>query len=108
MSRWYRPHPGGVKRGRVCANVEGPGVTAMNDCSTQSARRVEYCRTFMTFLNESEWAKRTGGPTGGPTGAPPRFDFVTGNPFEMPLPGIGAALAKASTPKHKDWFAYRM
>ena len=33
-------------------------------------------------------------------------DFVAGNPQEMPLPGFVAAVAKWTTPKSKDHFAY--
>lgn len=34
-------------------------------------------------------------------------DFAFGNPQEMPLPGIPAAIKKAAEPKNKDWFAYK-
>lgn len=56
----------------------------------------------MEFFTRSAWAtlRRAGGI--------PRYDFVTGNPYEMPLPQIGDALARASAPRDKDWFAYKM
>ena len=68
---------------------------------------LDYSLAFMTFLTRSEWAVRSGGTSGVRSGPPPEYDFVTGNPYEMPLPGIAAALAKHSQPQHKDWFAYR-
>lgn len=35
-------------------------------------------------------------------------DFTFGNPHEMPLPGLVAALQKWSEPQNKDWFAYKV
>ena len=34
-------------------------------------------------------------------------DFRFGNPQEMPLPQIQAAISKWAAPKNKDWFAYK-
>ena len=34
-------------------------------------------------------------------------DFTFGNPHEMPLPGIVAALRKAAVPIDENWFAYK-
>lgn len=76
--------------------------------SRQSIALFEHARAFQTFQTESEWAKRGGGPAVVGDLPPPKYDFVTGNPYEMPLPVIGDALARNSTPKHKDWFAYTM
>jgi aspartate aminotransferase len=59
-------------------------------------------RDFMEFFTRSKWA------TLHREGKAPTFDFVTGNPYQMPLPQIGDALARASVPGHKDWFAYKM
>ena len=35
-------------------------------------------------------------------------DFAHGNPHEMPLPAFVQALGKASAPKNKNWYAYKM
>lgn len=67
-------------------------------------RRIyESARDFMDFFTKSEWATRRHEGT-----RPPTHDFVTGNPYQMPLPQIGDALARSSAPLHKDWFAYKM
>jgi len=34
-------------------------------------------------------------------------DFTFGNPHEMPLDGIVAAIREAAVPQNKDWFAYK-
>jgi aspartate aminotransferase len=34
-------------------------------------------------------------------------DFTFGNPHEMPLPGLVAAIREAAVPQNKDWFAYK-
>ena len=34
-------------------------------------------------------------------------DFTFGNPHEMPLPGLVAAIREAALPQNKDWFAYK-
>ncbi len=34
-------------------------------------------------------------------------DFTFGNPHEMPLPGLVAALRKSVEPEREDWFAYK-
>jgi aspartate aminotransferase len=34
-------------------------------------------------------------------------DFTFGNPHEMPLGGIVAAIREAAVPQNKDWFAYK-
>src|SRR5262245_21460356 len=34
-------------------------------------------------------------------------DFTFGNPHEMPLDGIVSALRDKSTPRDKNWFAYK-
>lgn len=35
-------------------------------------------------------------------------DFCFGNPHEMPLPEVEAALARGGKARNKDWFAYKM
>src|SRR5258708_38915121 len=34
-------------------------------------------------------------------------DFTFGNPHEMPLPGIVAALRERAVPRGENWFAYK-
>jgi aspartate aminotransferase len=74
----------------------------MDPASRQMRRIYDSARAFMDFFTKSPWAMRHR------EGKPPTFDFVTGNPYQMPLPQIGEALARASVPQHKDWFAYKM
>lgn len=38
----------------------------------------------------------------------PHADLALGNPQEMPLPGVAAALQHWAAPQHKDWYAYTM
>lgn len=38
---------------------------------------------------------------------PDSCDFTFGNPQEMPLPGLVAALKQSAEPLDKDWFAYK-
>lgn len=38
---------------------------------------------------------------------PAACDFTFGNPHEMPLPGLVAALKHSAEPLDKDWFAYK-
>ena len=34
-------------------------------------------------------------------------DFTFGNPQEMPLPGLVAAIREQAVPQNKDWYAYK-
>src|SRR5688500_8209919 len=74
----------------------------MDPCSRQMRRIYESARDFMDFFTKSTWA------TDSRAGRAPKYDFVTGNPYEMPLPQIGESLARASVPGNKDWFGYKM
>ncbi|MEO1092402.1 MAG: aminotransferase class I/II-fold pyridoxal phosphate-dependent enzyme [Pseudomonadota bacterium] len=40
-------------------------------------------------------------------GQPGICDFTFGNPHEMPLPGLVAALGRHAVPQRHDWFAYK-
>jgi aspartate aminotransferase len=40
-------------------------------------------------------------------GDPEICDFTFGNPHEMPLPGLVAAIRQRAIPHDKDWFAYK-
>lgn len=55
---------------------------------------------LIEFFTQSSYARR----------APDRLtaDFVAGNPQEIALPGFVEALRRWSTPRDKDWFAYKM
>jgi aspartate aminotransferase len=55
-------------------------------------------RPLLDFLDHSEHAKRIGDPA--------ICDFVFGNPQEMPLDELVAALRRHAVPANKDWFAY--
>lgn len=55
---------------------------------------------FLQWYPTSRHALRAGDPT--------IADLVFGNPHEMPLPGLVAALAHRAVPQDKDWFAYKM
>jgi aspartate aminotransferase len=55
-------------------------------------------RPLLDFLNTSEHARRAGDPA--------ICDFVFGNPQEMPLEGLVAAIRRHAIPANKDWFAY--
>jgi aspartate aminotransferase len=68
-----------------------------------SARNAEVQATFtplMRFLSDSAYARRD-------TRDPAGCDFTFGNPHELPLPGVVAALQKWLAPQDKDWFAYK-
>ena len=55
---------------------------------------------FLQFFSEY-WAARERASANG-------CDFAFGNPHDMPLPGIEAALQKHAVAQNKDWFAYKM
>ena len=55
---------------------------------------------ILSFITQSAYAERVGDPA--------VADFAFGNPHDMPLPGLVAALQKWTVPQHKDWFAYKM
>jgi aspartate aminotransferase len=40
-------------------------------------------------------------------GDPGISDFTFGNPHEMPIPGLVAAIREHAQPRHPDWFAYK-
>lgn len=55
---------------------------------------------LLHFLNDSSYAKVRFQPG--------LLDFTFGNPQEMPLPGLVAALKKHAEPQNPQWFAYKM
>ncbi len=54
---------------------------------------------FVRFFEHSQWARRKDEPG--------ICDFVLGNPHEMPLAGVVAALEQHVRPADKDWFGYK-
>ena len=61
--------------------------------SIRAARTADGAREFFHYYLQSPYAQRK------MAGKPARFDFVTGNPFAMPIPEMVAALVDAATPK---------
>lgn len=55
---------------------------------------------FLQWYATSRHATRVGDPA--------IADLVFGNPHDMPLPALVAALAHRVVPQDKDWFAYKM
>ena len=68
--------------------------------SQRITRLMEACAPFDRFLSDPVW--RRGQRTG------PVYDFVYGNPHDMPLPGFVDALQRWSAPQDPSWFAYTM
>ena len=54
---------------------------------------------FKNFYFHSRYGERRGDPS--------IADFTVGNPHEMPLAGLVAAIREAALPQNKDWFAYK-
>jgi aspartate aminotransferase len=55
---------------------------------------------FEGFLSNSEWTRRAHEPG--------IADFVVGNPHDPPLPAYVDALARATIPAGRNWYAYKM
>jgi aspartate aminotransferase len=70
--------------------------------STRAVGTTSAARPFFRYYLQSPYAQRKA------AGKAPRFDFVTGNPFEMPMPAMVAALAKAVQPPDSQAYAYKM
>lgn len=67
-----------------------------------SQRAAAADRTFEAvkrFYFSSRYGERRGDPT--------IADFTFGNPHEMPLEGLVAAIREVAVPRNKDWFAYK-
>ena len=56
-------------------------------------------RVVADFVFASRYGDRRGDPH--------IADFTFGNPQEMPLPGLVAAIREQAIPQNKDWFAYK-
>ena len=56
-------------------------------------------RAVVDFIFASRYGDRRGGPN--------IADFTIGNPQEMPLPGLVAAIREQAIPQNKDWYAYK-
>jgi aspartate aminotransferase len=59
----------------------------------------EAMHPFIRFFAHSAYARKAG--TAGVK------DFTVGNPHELPLPGLVAALQRAAVPQDESWFAYK-
>jgi len=67
--------------------------------SGRTARARDAFRAVEKFYFDSRYGERRGDPA--------ISDFTFGNPHEMPLQGIVAAIREAALPRDKDWFAYK-
>ena len=70
--------------------------------STVSRRATSADRAFdavKDFYFSSRYGERRGDPA--------IADFTFGNPHEMPLAGLVAAIREGALPQNKDWFAYK-
>src|SRR5512132_4348313 len=56
-------------------------------------------RVVVDFIFASRYGDRRGDPR--------IADFTFGNPQEMPLPGLVAAIREQAIPQNKDWYAYK-
>ena len=75
-------------------------MTAMPSSRTVMAMR-DYLSPLLRFNTTSAYAL-----TG--RADPHACDFCFGNPHEMPLPEVEAALTRGVKARNKDWFAYKM
>lgn len=67
--------------------------------SQRAAATSDAFRAVAKFVFESRYGDRRGDPH--------IADFTFGNPQEMPLPGLVAAIREQAVPQNKDWFAYK-
>ena len=67
--------------------------------SQRSAAANSAFETVKNFYFTSRYGARRGDPA--------IADFTFGNPHEMPLEGMVAAMRAAAVPQNKDWFAYK-
>lgn len=54
---------------------------------------------FLGFWSDSAWSRRPLDQS--------VYDFVFGNPHDMPLPDFIDALHRSNAPQNKDWYAYK-
>ncbi len=71
----------------------------MDALSTRAAAADRAAGRLQNFYFHSRYAERRREPG--------IADFTFGNPQEMPLTGIGTAIAAHARPANKDWFAYK-
>ena len=67
--------------------------------SQRAVETSEAFRVVVDFFFASRYGDRRGDPT--------IADFTFGNPQEMPLPGLVAAIREQAIPRNKDWYAYK-
>jgi aspartate aminotransferase len=70
--------------------------------STRASTTADGAREFFHYYLQSPYAQRK------MAGKPARFDFVTGNPFEMPMKEMVDAMVDAAKPKTDQAYAYKM
>jgi aspartate aminotransferase len=71
-------------------------VTPVSDRTSAANRAFEAVKHFFF---DSRYGRRRGDPA--------ICDFTFGNPHEMPLEGLVAAIRQAAIPQNEDWFAYK-
>ena len=71
----------------------------MSVISSRALRAADAARPLNEFYFNSRYAKRRRDPA--------IADLTFGNPQEMPLAGISAAIRERAIPRNKDWFAYK-
>ena len=71
----------------------------MGHLSARAVAAADECATVRAFF------ERVGQARG--EYRPGICDFTFGNPHEMPLPGLVAALRRSVEPRSEDWFAYK-
>ena len=67
------------------------------------SRRTERANSAFEAVTQFFFTSRYGLRRGDPAIA----DFTFGNPHEMPLEGLVAAIRQSALPQNKDWFAYK-
>ena len=67
--------------------------------SQRAVTTSEAFRDVVDFIFASRYGERRGDPR--------IADFTFGNPQEMPLPGLVAAIREQAIPQTKDWYAYK-
>lgn len=68
--------------------------------STRIQALAEATAPFMRFFTQSPYARKAGQPGVN--------DFAVGNPHEMALPGLVAALQRWAVPQDEHWYAYKI
>jgi aspartate aminotransferase len=78
-------------------SVHGGGVDMQQPSGRARAAASEFATVLDFFQAMRTWAEER----------PEACDFTFGNPHDMPLPGLVAALRQSIEPQREDWFAYK-